>query len=105
MAAGFNRSGVGRNGEQSRLVRSTIKRGKHRTDFQIEYDTTIFNILYDTSHRLSHGIRSSYARFQGKYVIHKRYNKYGTNRYFGDGVVRRCLDYVDYVNFAVRHHH
>jgi len=41
MAAGFNRSGVGRNGEQPRSVRGTIKRGKHRTEFQIEYDTTI----------------------------------------------------------------
>jgi hypothetical protein len=58
------------------LVRGTIRRGRHSAVVRIEYDTESYDILYDSSHRLSEGIGADQTRYEGERVIHKRYNKY-----------------------------
>ncbi len=58
------------------LVRGTMRQGKHSAVVNIEYDTAVYSILYNSSHRLSEGIGDKDMGYEGQRVIHKRYNKY-----------------------------
>ena len=58
------------------IVRGTIRRGRHSAVVRIEFDTDTYDILYESSHRLSEGIGSDETRYEGQRVIHKRYNNY-----------------------------
>lgn len=64
---------------KSGLVRGTIRRKRHVAVVKIEYDTSTYSILYDSSQRLSIGTGSLETRYEGQRVIHKRYNKYVKN--------------------------
>ena len=58
------------------LLRGTIRRGKHSAVVRIEYDTDTYSILYDASHRLYEGIALEGEPYEGRRVIHRRYNQY-----------------------------
>ena len=58
------------------LLLGTIRRKRHSATVRIKFDTKTFSILYERSHRMRDGLAEAGDFYEGKKVIHNRYNKY-----------------------------
>jgi hypothetical protein len=58
------------------LVHGTIQWQRHSGTVGITYDTRSFSMLYERSYRLKYGMGMEDTTYEGKRVIHNRYNQH-----------------------------